>query len=224
MNVDGATPVFPLVKAAALKALEMDDSLAEAHTPLAAFRAEYDLDLAGAEKEFRRAIELNPNYATAHQWYGEDVLAPMGRFAEALAELKKAEELDPLSQSINMVRGYVLYLARDNDASIAQLRKTLDLNGNFATAHTYLGKAYVQKRMFADATAEFRKADALSGGEPLYRAWLGYGYAVSGQNGEARRILHELNKLAKRKYIPPYDVAATWRASGKKIKHSNGCE
>lgn len=208
--------VFPLGKAAAMKAIELDNSLAEAHTPLAALRAEYDLDFSGAEQEFRRAIELNPNYATAHQWYGEIVLAATGRPTEALAELKRAEELDPLSQSINMVRGYVLYLARNNDEAIAQLRKTLQLNSNFATAHMYLGRAYAQKRMLADAIAEFQKADALSGGEPFYRAWLGYGYAVAGQTRDARKTLSELKKLPKSKYVSPYDVAAIWTTLGEK--------
>jgi TolB-like protein/DNA-binding winged helix-turn-helix (wHTH) protein/Flp pilus assembly protein TadD len=208
--------VLPLAKAAALKAIEFDDSLAEARTPLAVLRVEYDLDLPGAEKEFRRAIELNPNYATAHQWYGEEVLAAWGRFAEAVVELKRAEELDPLSLAINTMRGYVLYLARDNDQAIAQLRKTLDLDRTFPVAHMFLGRAYVQKRMFGDAIAEFEAADDLSGGEPLYRAWLAYGYAVSGQSGKARKVLNELKNLPKSRYVPPYDVASVWAGLGEK--------
>ena len=208
--------VLPLAKAAALRALEINDSLAEAHAPLGALRVEYDLDLPGAEKEFRRAIELNPNYATAHHWYGEEVLAAMGRSAEALAELKRAEELDPLSRAISTTHGYVLYLAHDNDAAIAQLRKTLQLDTNFAVAHMYLGRAYVQKNMFADAVEEFKKADDLSEGEPYYRSWLGYGYAVSGRASEARKILDEMKKLPKGKYVPPYDVAAIWMGLGEK--------
>ena len=130
-----------------MKALELDDSLAEGHAPLGALRVERDLDLPGAEKEFRRAIDLNPNYATAHHWYGEEVLAAMGRSAEAVAELKRAEELDPLSRAISTTHGYVLYLARENDAAISQLRKTLELDANFAVAHMYLGRAYAQKKM-----------------------------------------------------------------------------
>ncbi len=208
--------VLPLAKAAALKALEIDDSLAEARTPLAVLRVEYDLDLAGAEKEFRRAIELNPNYATAHQWYGEEVLAAMGRFPEALSELRQAEALDPLSLAINTIHGYVLYLARDNDAAITQLRKTLELDENFPVAHMFLGRVYVQTKMFAEAVAEFKKADDLSGGEAFYRAWLAYGYAVSGQTRQARRILSELKKLPNDGYAPPYDVAAVWMGLGEK--------
>lgn len=202
--------VLPLAETAALKALELDDSLAEAHAPLGALRVEYDLDLIRAEKEFRRAIELNPNYATAHHWYGEEVLAATGRFAEAVAELQRAEELDPLSRAVSTTYGYVLYLARDNDAAIAQLRKTLELDASFAATHMYLGRAYAQKKMFADAIQEFQKADDLSEGEPYSRAWLGYGYAVSGQAREARKVLNELQGLPKGKYVPPYDLAAVW--------------
>jgi TolB-like protein/DNA-binding winged helix-turn-helix (wHTH) protein/tetratricopeptide (TPR) repeat protein len=208
--------VLPLAKAAALKALELDDSLAEAHVPLGALRVEYDLDLLGAEKEFRRAIELNPNYATAHHWYGEEVLAATGRSAEAVAQLKRAEELDPLSRAIGTTHGYVLYLARENDAAIGQLRKTLELDANFAVAHMYLGRAYAQQKMFADAIEEFQKADDLSGGEPYFRAWLGYGYAVSGRAVEARKVLNELKKLPKSKYVPSYDIAAIWMGLGDK--------
>ena len=208
--------VLPLAKAAALNALEFDDSLAEAHTPLAVLRVEYDLDLPGAEKEFRRAIELNPNYATAHQWYGEEVLAATGRFPEALAELKRAEELDPLSLATHNIHGYVLYLARHNDEAIAQLRKTLDLDPNFPNTHMYLGRVFVQKRIFADAIAEFQRADTLSGGEPFYRAWLGYGYAVAGQTARAKRVLNQLKELPKSRYVPPYDVAAIWMGLGEK--------
>lgn len=208
--------VLPLAKAAALKALELDDSLAEGHAPLGALRVEHDLDLPGAEKEFRRAIDLNPNYATAHHWYGEEVLAAMGRSAEAVAELKRAEELDPLSRAISTTHGYVLYLARENDAAISQLRKTLELDANFAVAHMYLGRAYAQKKMFADAIEEFQKADDLSGGEPYFRAWLGYGYAVSGQAGKARKVLNQLKNLPNSNYVPPYDVAAIWVGLGEK--------
>ena len=207
---------LPLAKAAALKAVELDDSLAEAHTPLAVFRVEYDVDLPGAEKEFKRAIELNPSYATARQWYGEEVLAATGRFAEALVELRRAEQLDPLSLAINTVHGYVLYLARDNDGAIAQLRKTLDLDENFPVAHMFLGRVFAQKRMYANAITEFQEAYALSGGEPFYQAWLAYGYAVSGQPRQAEKVLKEMQHLARSKYLPPYDMAAIWTALGQR--------
>jgi TolB-like protein/Flp pilus assembly protein TadD len=208
--------VLPLAKAAASKALELDDSLAEAHAPLGALHIEYDLDPQGAEKEFRRAIELNPNYATAHHWYGEEVLAATGRFAEALAELKRAEELDPLSRAIGTTHGYVLYLLRENDAAIVQLHTTLEVDANFAVAHMYLGRVYAQKKMFASAIEEFQKAVDLSGSEPYYRAWLAYGYAVSGHTEQARRVLSNLQRLAKSRYVPPYDVAAIWMGLGEK--------
>lgn len=215
-RVASPNEVLPLAKSAAQKALEIDDSLAEAHTPLAVLRIEYDLDLPGAEKEFQRAIELNPNYATAHQWYGEEVLGAMGRFSEALAEMKRAEELDPLSLAIKTMHGYVLYLARDNDQAAAQLRNTLELDKNFAVAHMFLGRVLVQKRMFTEAISEFHIAEHLSHEEPFYRAWLAYGYAVSGQPDKARDLLNELKRLPKNKYVPPLDMAVIYAVLGER--------
>jgi tetratricopeptide (TPR) repeat protein len=133
-----------------------------------------------------------------------------------VAELKRAQDLDPLSRAISTTHGYVLYLARENDAAIGQLCKALDLDANFAVAHMYLGRAYAQKKMFAHALEEFQKADDLSGGEPYFRAWLGYGYAVSERSIDARKVLNELKKLPKSKYVPLYDVAAIWMGLGDK--------
>jgi tetratricopeptide (TPR) repeat protein len=143
-------------------------------------------------------------------------LAPRGRSSEALAELKRAEELDPLSLAINTTHGYLLYLARDNDAAVAQLHKTLEIDANFAVAHMYLGRVYAQKKMFAPAIEEFQKADHLSRGEPYYRAWLAYGYAISGKAVEARKVLKELKKLPKDSYVPSYDVAAICMGLGER--------
>ena len=200
--------VFPVAKEAALKALEIDEGLAEAHTPLAAVLAENDFDLIAAEKEVRRAIELNPNYATAHQWYAEVVLVPLGRREEAIAEMERALQLDPLSLAINTDFGYILYLEREPDRAIVQLQKTLAMYKSFPAPHLYLGRAYVQKRMFAEAMQEFQTAAKVSGGHPFYRAWLGYGYALSGNSSEAIRILDQLTQGSGGKYVSSYDVAA----------------
>jgi TolB-like protein/DNA-binding winged helix-turn-helix (wHTH) protein/Tfp pilus assembly protein PilF len=215
-RVAPAKEALSKAKAAALKALEIDEGLAEAHIPLAVVRAEYDLDLTTAEKEYRRAIELNPNSATAHQWYAEDVLAPMGRHEEAIAEMKRALELDPLSLAANFSFGYILYLARENDQAMAQLQKTLEMYKSFPVAHSYLGRVYVQKRMFANAIEEFQSAAMLSGDHPFYLAWLGYGYAVAGRTSEADKILGQLTQLSLRRYVPPYDLAATCAGLGRK--------
>ncbi len=138
---------MPKAKAAATKALQLDDTLAEAHTSLAAVLARYDWDWPGAEKEFKRAIELNPRYAVAHEWYAAWYLVPMGRLQEAIAEEKRAQELDPVSLIINFELGIVLHYAREYDQAIEQFRKTLELNPNFPQAQTYVAVAYGQKGM-----------------------------------------------------------------------------
>lgn len=215
-RVAPAKEALSKAKAAALKALEIDEGLAEAHIPLAVVRAEYDLNVTTAEKEYKRAIELNPNSGTAHQWYAEDVLAPMGRHEEAIAEMKRALELDPLSLATNFSFGYILYLARENDAAMAQLQKTLEMYKSFPVAHSYLGRVYVQKRMFAEAIEEFQSAATLSGNHPFYLAWLGYGYAATGRTSEADKILGQLMQLSTRKYVSPYDLAAICAGLGRK--------
>jgi tetratricopeptide (TPR) repeat protein len=121
--------------------------------------------------------------------YTEDVLAPMGRHEEAIAEMKRALELDPLSLATNFSFGYILYLARENDQAIAQLQKTLEMYKSLPVAHSYLGRVYVQKRMFAEAIEEFQSAPTLSGNHPFYFAWLGYGHAVAGRTSEADKVL-----------------------------------
>lgn len=149
-------------KAAALKALELDDTLAEAHTTLAGIKSDYEWDFAGAETELRKALELNPNYATAHHWYAQ-YLSEMGRHEEAIAQIKRAQELDPLSLIINSVGGDTYIKARQYDRAIEQLQKTIEMDKNFARAHVYLGDAYVEKGMFNEAITEFQTAEMLSG-------------------------------------------------------------
>src|SRR5437899_5583015 len=139
------TQAFPKAHAAALKALELDERLAEAHTSLGSYQWEYEWDKSGAEKEFRRAIELNPSYATAHAWYAEE-LAALGRGDQALAEIRRAREVDPLSLPISVVAGWILYVERDNDQAIDQFQRTLELDSNFAIAHE-IGRASCRERV-----------------------------------------------------------------------------
>jgi serine/threonine protein kinase/Flp pilus assembly protein TadD len=206
---------LPIAKAAARKALEIDDSLAEAHSSLAWTKLAFDWDWCGAVSEFKRAIELNPGYAVTHHWYAE-CLAGMGHYAEALAEIRQAQELDPLSLIISSVAGWILYFDRQDDQAIAQFRRTLELDPNFWVAHWTLGRAYEQKAMFAEAIAEIQKAIDLSEGSPLSLAALGHAHAVSGGLAEAQRVLNELKESSKRRYISPYGIAAIHAGLGEK--------
>ncbi len=211
------TQAFPKVKAAALKALELDEGLAEAHTSLGSLKWEYEWDEAAAEKEYRRAIELNPSYATAHQWYAEE-LAAVGRGDEALAEVKRARELDPLSLSISTVAGWILYLGRRNDQAIDLYRRTLEMDSNFPIAHSYLGRALIRKGEFEQAIIECQTATRLSEGHPFYMAWLGYAYAMGGKRNEALRILHDLEAISRRRYVASHDIAAIYAGLGERSK------
>jgi TolB-like protein/DNA-binding winged helix-turn-helix (wHTH) protein/Flp pilus assembly protein TadD len=211
------TQAFPKVHAAALKALELDERLAEAHTSLGSYQWEYEWDKSGAEKEFRRAIELNPSYATAHAWYAEE-LAALGRGDQALAEIKRAREVDPLSLPISVVAGWILYVERDNNQAIDQFQRTLEMDSNFAIAHLYLGRAYVQKGNLEQAIVEAQTATRLSGSHPFYMAWLGYAYARAGNRNEALRILRQLKVISGKKYVASHDVAAIYVGLGEKSK------
>ena len=198
--------VMPKVKTAAKKALGIDDTLAEARISLAYAKGAYDWDWIGAEKEYKRAIKLNTNYATAHHWYGE-YLAFMGRSAEATAELERAHELDPLSLIINVALGWIYYLGRRYDDAIKRYFRMIELDPNFVHARFCLGLAYVQKGMFAEAIDELQTVIAMLGRDPGALAALGYAYGVSGNKGEARRLLDELKEQAERRYIAPYRLA-----------------
>ena len=207
--------VYPESMAAARKALELDDSLSEAHTSLAFELVSYDWNWQNAEKEFQRAMELNPRYAVTHHWRS-DLLAVTGRLEESLEEERRAQELDPLSLIINTWVGWRLsYLGR-YDQAIDQYRKALELDRNFVPAHWQLGLAFEQKTMYAEAIAELQTAVNLSEGSPLYVACLAHAYAVSGKVGEARRLLGELNALSNRHYVSAYQLAAVYAGLGEK--------
>ncbi len=188
---------YPKAKAAAIKALELDNALGEAHTSLAFSLDVFDWDWESAEKEFRRAIELNPGYATAHHWYAWH-LSEMGRNSEAIAEMRKAENLDPLSLIISADVAEILLVAHLNDEAIAQSRKTVDMDPNFAIAHYELGQAFVEKHSYNEAIAEFQKAIELSGGSIPCTSNLAYAYAVSNKRNEAVKILNDLKTRSTR--------------------------
>jgi TolB-like protein/DNA-binding winged helix-turn-helix (wHTH) protein/Tfp pilus assembly protein PilF len=210
---------MPLAKAASMKALQLDDTLVEAHTSLARVLFVYDWDWPAAEKEFKRAIELNSRYAPAHQWYG-GYLTATGRFREADAEKKLALELEPLSLIINFEVGLASYFSRNYNQAIDQFQKTLELDANFPPPNTFLAAAYEQKGMLQEATTAFQKAITIAQGPARTQATagLGYVYAVSGRKAEARKILAELQSLSEHSYVPATDMALIYAGLGDKDK------
>src|SRR5436189_474467 len=197
---------YPKAKAAAVKALQLDDKLAEAHTALALILCIGDLDMAGSMSEFQRAIALNPNYATAHHWYGNGPLLALGRFEEAIAEGKRAVELDPFSPIINADLGQNLFCARRYDEAIAQLRKTLEIDPTFYYAHYNLGMALQLKGDLLAAIAEYTQAQQLSD-DLFVPVLLASAKARSGDKDAAVRLLAELEELSQHRHVPSY-----WRA------------
>lgn len=208
---------FSKAKAAALKALEIDGTLAEAYAALVLVRLRHDWDWAAAGKEIQRAIELNPNYAIIHERHAA-YLRVMGRQDESIAAIKRAQELDPLSLNINTVVGGHFYFARRYDQAVAQCKKTLEMDPNFAQAHFFLGLAYEQRSRYAEAISALKKAIVLSPNDPRYVSALGHVYAVSGQKSEALKILDELQLLSRRRYISPHELAITYAGLGEKEK------
>jgi len=216
-NVASLSPseAIPKAKAAATKALEMDDTLAEAHTSLAYIRLNYDWDWAGAEREFKRAIELDPNYANAHHWYSHYLMA-MSRPEESLAESKRALELDQLDMVMNLHLGWHYIYAHQYDLAIEQFRKTLEMDPNYGLTHWYLGQAYAQKGMYAEAETELRKAKNLLQQIVAVDADIGYAYAASGKGGEAKKVIDELKQLSKQRYVSSYYIALIHAGLGEK--------
>jgi TolB-like protein/DNA-binding winged helix-turn-helix (wHTH) protein/Flp pilus assembly protein TadD len=206
---------LPKAKAAAIKALELDSALGEAHNSLAFCLDGFDWDFNSAGKEFRRAIELNPGYATAHHWYAWH-LSLLGRYDEAIVEMRKAESLDPLSIIINADLAELLVLAHSYDDSIRQSRKTIEMDPNFALAHNQLGQAYLQKQMHDEAIAELQKAVQLSAGSPTCIANLARAYAVSGKRSEAAKLLSDLKKRSNPSYSHASEIAVIYAALGDK--------
>jgi serine/threonine protein kinase/tetratricopeptide (TPR) repeat protein len=191
---------YPRAKEAVLKALQLDDTLAEAHTSLAFVMTDYDWDWPGAEREFQRALALNPNYAYAHALYGYH-LYKIGQFDKAIAESKRALELDPLSLIANRILGQSYYYARKYDQAIEQYRKTLELDPNFTGAHRFLGMAYVQQSNYKEGLAEMEKDLVISPGNAAALSELGHAYAVAGRKLEAQKVLGQLDEISKQKFV-----------------------
>ena len=193
---------MPKAKEAALKALELDDTLAEAHAVLAMVFLKYDWDFSAAEEAFQKAIELNPSYAQARLWYST-FLEAMGRFSEAVMQAKAGRDLDPLSLGANVNLGMQLLKAGRSQEAIAQIEAALELNPNFWGARCALGNYYSRQGRYEKAQEEFRRGVTLSGGNTVSLASLGYAYGVSGKKGDALRILEQLKGMSEQRYVSP---------------------
>ena len=205
-------------KTAAAKALEIDNSFAEAHASLAWIKMNYEWDWEGAEKECRRAIELNPGYAIAHRWYAF-VLLLTARFDEAIDEIEQARELDPLSLVTNRTVGHVYYYAGAYDCALEATQKTIEMDSSFVYSHLDLGLIYLGKSMPEEALEAFLKEEALLGGwNPVVATWIGIAYASAGQKDKAREALDDLLERSKKGYVPPSGLARLYLVLGENEK------
>jgi TolB-like protein/DNA-binding winged helix-turn-helix (wHTH) protein/Tfp pilus assembly protein PilF len=214
-NVFPPREVMPKAKAAAVKALELDDNLAEAHVSLGWAGFTYDLDWPAAGKHFDRAILLNPAYPLAHSYYSL-YLTALGRSEEGLTEAKRALDLDPVSPAILHYVVVQLYLARRFDEAIEQCRKTLELDPSFTPVHGTLAEVYSAKGMYREALAEYEEFSALSGGSPRSTAFVGYAHARLGQRSQAFRVLDQLRAASKQRYVPALSFAIVYVGLGEK--------
>jgi tetratricopeptide (TPR) repeat protein len=205
---------FPKAKSAAEKALEIDGTLAEAHSSLAEVKTYYDYDWLGAEREFQRAIELNPSYSTAYQWYAE-YIALMGRHDESIIMGKRALELDPLSPIAATNLAGFFWLARQYDEAIERYQKVLEMEPDFMVAHLFLGLAYAEKGLYNEALVEFQKGIELSGGDDSpFSGWLGRVYCWTGKKKQAKIILESVIESSKKRYISPLGIALIYLGLG----------
>jgi serine/threonine protein kinase/Tfp pilus assembly protein PilF len=200
---------FTKAKAAAEMALEIDADLPEALTSLAFAVMSYDWDWEEAERNYKRALELNPRYATAHHWYAE-YLVSMGRMDEAMMEAKRALEFDPLSLILIALRVMVLYLSLQYDEAVKQGKRILEMTTSFPAGHLWIGMAYTKKSMFDEAISEFQSAIALFGRSSLMQGALGYAYAASGKQEEAQKLLNELKQISEPTCVPWFHIAAIY--------------
>jgi serine/threonine protein kinase/Flp pilus assembly protein TadD len=212
-SVSSPQEVFPKGKAAAQRALEIDDDLAEAHASLGFITLLYDWDWARAEREFKRAIKLNPQYGNAHHWYSVSLVA-LGRMDEAIAELKRALELEPLSLIFNATAGRTYYYARQYDQAIEQCLKAIETDATFPTSYYFLALPYLQKGLQEEALAALQQAITLSGSSNAATAMLGYAYAVAGRRDEAMQVLAQLQEMAGKRYIAPFSFATIYAGLG----------
>jgi tetratricopeptide (TPR) repeat protein len=206
---------FPKARAAAEKALEMDNTLAGAHASLGYVKFKYDWDWTGAERDFKRAIEFDPNYAYAHSNYSL-YLSEMGRHDEAIKEAKRGLESDPLSLDINNILGWALYLARRYDREIEQFQNLLEIDQNYWVAHWNLANAYAGKGMYDEAIVEAQKGIELSGRNSSMIATLGYIYALAERKDEAKKVLDDLLELSNQEHVSSFYVALVYTCLGQK--------
>ncbi len=214
---------LPKAKGAAIKSLELDSGQGEAHNSLAFVLDGFDWNLEAGGKEFQRAIELSPSYATAHHWYAWH-LSLLGRYDEAISEMRKAEDLDPLSLIINADLAELLVLAHSYDESIRQSRKTIEMDANFALAHNQLAQAYLGKHMYNEAIEELQKAVQLSGSSPTCVANLARAFAASGKRSEAVKLLGELKTRSGPGHANTSEIAMVYASLGDKDQAMNWLE
>jgi TolB-like protein/Tfp pilus assembly protein PilF len=212
-----ATEVFPKAKAAAQKAVELDDNLAEAHAVLGFTIMWYDWDWNAAENQYKRALELDPNSADTHWGYAH-LLSNTGRHAEALAEIKRALELDPLNSMLNACQGLYLIDAGHTDEALASLQRAFEIDPNFWLAHMFASSAYIEKGMFAEAVEEARKGKELSGVSTLPASYAAYALAKWGKRAEARAALDKLLKSSTERYVTPYHIALVYNGLDERDK------
>jgi serine/threonine protein kinase/tetratricopeptide (TPR) repeat protein len=201
-----ANETFPRAKEAALRAIELDDSLGEAHNSLAYAISRYDWDQPRAEREFKRAIALNPNYATAHFWYAENLMI-QERFDEAIGEMNLALKLDPISLIINSSLSMLYLYKGEPEKALQKVKKTVELDPGFAHAHLLACGINAVLKHFPESIEEGKKSVELSGRSPFYLAWLGWAYAAAGMEGEARKILGELIEMSETRYVSTFWIA-----------------
>jgi len=210
MNADApAKDCLPQAKAAAMKAIELDDSVAEAHSALSFGLIWYDWDWAAAEKEAKRALALDPNSAMSHFAYAH-ILSDQGHHQGAIAEIAHARELDPVFLLIRALEGMMLHHAGRNDEALTRLQNALELDPNFWVTHLMLGRVYIQQRKYPEAIAAFTKARELSHGNSEAIGSIGYVEALAGHKDEARAVLEELKVLSNQHYVPPYNVGMVY--------------
>jgi TolB-like protein/Flp pilus assembly protein TadD len=208
--------MLPPAELAARKALAIDPTLAEAHASLGLIRSIYAWEWAEAEEHYRRAIELNPGYATTHHWFAVDYLGMLGRMPEAFDEIEIAKQLDPLSPIIREGKGYLLMLSGRHDEAIEEYRQILDLDCFFYKAFTAMGRAYTQKGMYEKAIDMLQKGRSLSGDIPHILGVLGQAHALANRPTEARRVIEELSELATRRHVPSTSFAIVHIGLGEK--------
>jgi len=207
--------VMPKAKQAAQKAIALDDRLSEAHAALGLVLMEYDWDWAGADREFRRAIELAPSNSSARQWYAI-YFWHVGRFDAAHEQLEQAQKLDPLSIPIRLTVGVHFYYLRQYDRAIAEVNRAVEMEPNYFANYFHLGLALLHSGRHAEALTALERSVKLSEGTPAPQAALGYAYAVTGKPQEARKILEDLKKLSRKRHVPAMYIAAIYTGLGEK--------